>query len=161
MKGWFGVFTAAAVLLLTACSGQKAVEQTYFGFSKDEFAVKEEADTHGGFHGDGMYRLILDCSENREGAEKILNGWAELPLPENLGLILYGGEKDGVYYGYELAGEAGLPVVENGWYCFYDRHAKSTAPEDASALFHRASYNFSLGIYDSSTDYMYYFEYDT
>ena len=37
-----------------------------FGFNKKEFKVLKETDSHRGFHGDGDYVLILDCSENKE-----------------------------------------------------------------------------------------------
>ena len=39
-----------------------------FGFNKKEFKVLKETDSHRGFHGDGDYVLILDCSENKEKA---------------------------------------------------------------------------------------------
>ena len=39
-----------------------------FGFNKKEFKVVKETDNHRGFHGDGTYILMLDCSENREKA---------------------------------------------------------------------------------------------
>ena len=55
------------MLNLVACSGQVGNSE-YFGFSKEDFTVEEEADTHGGFYGDGSYYLILDCSESKEKA---------------------------------------------------------------------------------------------
>lgn len=133
----------------------------YFGFAKKEFSVVEELDTHGGFHGDGSYYLILDCSHDREKALEKVRNWNELPLSENLKLIMYGGEKDDVAYGCELAEEAHIPKIENGYYIFEDRHSKSEDRQDDSELFNRSSYNFSLAIYDCDTDRMYYFEYDT
>lgn len=137
------------------------VQRDYFGFDKNEFAVVEEANTHGGFHGDGTYYLILDCSGNKEKALENLKSWSELPLPENLQLIMHGGEKNGIVYGYDLAEEAKIPDVKNGYYCFYDRHSESTDSCDDSELFDRGSYNFSTAVYDSNVDIMYYFEFDT
>lgn len=133
----------------------------YFGFAKKEFSVVEELDTHGGFLGDGSYYLILDCSDNREEALEKVKGWNKLPLSENLHLIMYGGEKDGRTYGFELAEEAKMPKIENGYYIFEDRNFESKDSRDDSELFNRYSYNFSIAVYDMDTDRMYYFEYDT
>ena len=118
-------------------------------------------DTHGGFVGDGSYYLILDCSDNTEDALSIVADWNELPLSENLNLIMYGGEKDGKTYGYDLSEEAHMPVIENGYYYFEDRHSEAKDVSDDSELFSRASYNFSLAVYDSETNRLYYFEFDT
>ena len=133
----------------------------YFGFAKKDFSVVEELDTHGGFNGDGSYYLILDCTNKKEQALEKVEGWNKLPLSENLNLIMYGGEKDGVAYGYELAEEAHFPKIENGYYIFEDRHSESKDSRDDSELFDRYSYNFSIAIYDCDTDKMYYFEFDT
>lgn len=133
----------------------------YFGFTRRDFSVMEELDTHGGFHGDGSYRLILDCSGNKQEALEIVSGWTPLPLSENLALILYGGFKDGMWYGYHLAEEANIPPIKNGYYIFMDRHSDSVDRADDSELFDRTSFNFSFAIYDSDTDIMYYFEFDT
>lgn len=104
---------------------------------------------------------ILDCSGNKEKALENLSNWTQLPLSENLNLIMYGGERDGISYGYNLAEKAKIPAVENGYYYFYDRHSKSTDSSDDSELFSRASFNFSIAVYDSDTDKMYYFDFDT
>ena len=133
----------------------------HFGFAKKDFSVVEELDTHGGFRGDGSYYLILDCSNNKEKALKKVEDWNKLPLSENLNLIMYGGEKDGVTYGYELAKEAHIPKIENGYYIFEDRSSESTDSADDTELFDRYSFNFSIAIYDSDTNKMYYFEFDT
>lgn len=133
----------------------------YFGFAKKDFSVIEELDTHGGFHGDGFYYLILDCSENKQVALENVSRWEPLPLSENLALIMYGGHKDGMWHGYNLAEEANIPAIENGYYIFKDRHSDSGGSADDSELFNRQSFNFSLAIYDSDADIMYYFEFDT
>lgn len=153
MKKKFSIIICFAfILILATCFIWTVTHRYYFGFNKRDFTVIEEVDTHGGFHGDGSYYLIMDCSKNREKALKIINDWNELPLSENLNSIMY--ESD-------LAEEAKMPKLENGYYRFYDRHSESTDSSDDSELFDRASFNFSLAVYDSDTDMMYYFEYDT
>lgn len=121
----------------------------HFGFAKKDFTVVEEIDTHGEFHGDGSYYLILDCSDNKDKALEKVKNWNKLPLSENLNNVMYGNS---------LTEEAHLPTIENGYYKFKDRQTDST---DDSDLSDKASYNFSLAIYDSDTDKMYYFDFDT
>lgn len=154
---------SACVLLAVLSSCSLAIQQdNYFGFSKQNFAVVEEMDTHGGFLGDGTYYLILDCSNNEDAALNIVADWNPLPLSENLNLIMYSGEKGGVSYdGYSLSVEAHMPVIENGYYCFEDRHPTADDVSDDSELFSRASFNFSLAVYDIDTNRLYYFEFDT
>ena len=40
----------------------------YMGFDKSDYTVVKEEDTHGGFHGDGDYYLVVDCSSDPEKA---------------------------------------------------------------------------------------------
>lgn len=121
----------------------------HFGFAKKDFTVVEDIDTHGGFHGDGSYYLILDCSDNKDKALEKVKNWNKLPLSENLNNMMYG---------HSLTEDAHLPIIENGYYMFKDRQTDST---DDSELFDKASYNFSIAIYDSDTDRMYYYDFDT
>ncbi len=132
----------------------------HFGFRKNEFTIIEESDTHSGLHGDGSYSLILDCSTNKEKALETIKDWKELPLSENLQLLMYGGERNDAYNCYNLAEEAKIPELENGYYYFYDRNSYSTDSTDDSNIF-RNSFNFSISLYDTDTDIMYFFEYDT
>ena len=44
---------------------------------------------------------------------------------------------------------------------FEDRHSEANDAYDDSGLFSRASYNFSLAVYDRDTNRLYYFEFDT
>ena len=74
---------------------------------------------------------------------------------------MYGGEKDGVIYGYELAKEAHMPKIENGYYIFDDSTLKDNDRSDNSELLNRSSFNFEIAVYDCYTDKMYYFEFDT
>lgn len=151
----------AVCVVLSSCSTIGGGQAEYFGFRTSVFTVIEEKDTHGGFHGDGSYYLILDCSEKREQATKLIKTWTPLPLSENLQLIMYGGEKDGVSYGYNLAEEAHWPIINNGVYKFVDRHAGADDKSDDTNLLNRYSFNFSVAVYDLDTNTLYYFEFDT
>lgn len=129
----------------------------YVEVIKELFIVVEERDTHGGFHGDGTYYLTLDCSQNKEVAMELVNSWNAFPLSQNLQTILYGSETRSSL----LAEETNFPEIKNGYYYFCDRHSGSTDASDDTNLFSRASYNFTLAIYDSDTDRLYYVEFDT
>ncbi len=114
-------------------------------------------DTHGGFFGDGERAVVFDVSE-WEKREETLSSWNDLPLTENLQLIMYGGEKDGMIYGYDLAKNNDIPVITNGKYFFYDRLHENYSDSD---LFSGASFNFTIFMYDNDTQRLYMLEFDT
>ena len=155
------IVTIIVCVVFSSCSTVGSGQEEYFGFKTSAFTVIEEKDTHGGFLGDGTYYLILDCSEKREQATELIKDWKPLPLTENLQLIMYGGEKNGVSYAYDLAEEAHWPIINNGVYKFVDRHSEAVDKSDDTNLFNRYSYNFSVAVYDLDTNTLYYFEFDT
>lgn len=142
------IVTIIVCLFLTSCNTVSSGQTDYFGFKTSVFTVVDEKDTHDGFHGDGSYYLILDCSEETEKAAELIKDWTRLPLTENLQLIMYGDTKNGVCYGYNLAEEAHWPTINNGVYKFVDRHSEAVDKSDDTNLFNRASYNFSVAVYD-------------
>ena len=100
----------------------RGVEDSFMGFRKGDFTVVEENDTHGGFHGDGTYLLVLDCSKNIELAMELVKGWKEFPLSENLSTVLYGSD---IHGGVLLKEEGCIPVITNGYYYFCDRNSEN------------------------------------
>jgi hypothetical protein len=64
-------------------------------------------DLHSGFHGDGIMYTTIKVKD--EAAEKLYteitesNSWRELPLSENIQLIMYSGSKNNTMYYYKLA----------------------------------------------------------
>lgn len=122
-----------------------------FGLNLDDHTVVESLDTHGGFHGDGTY-FILDCSKNREKALEGVRKWDKLPLPENVDLLMFGKENSW----YKIADEAKMPRVENGYYVFRNRSSNKAAFDESGHI-----ENFTIAVYDTDTDMMYYFEWDT
>ena len=156
-----GLLAVAFLLLLKPINNYTDITTPYFGFTKKEFSVVAELEDYGGFPADGSHYLILDCSGNKQKALEIIKNWNKLPLSENLNIAMYGGEKDGVIYGYELANEAHMPKIENGYYIFEDRHSESNDGKDDAGLLGRHSFNFSIAVYDCDTDKMYFFKFDT
>lgn len=124
--------------------------------------VERENDTHGGFHGDGDKLVVFNCSNNAANSKILdqISGWNELPLSENLELIMYGGIRDGVRYSYELADKNGIPEIKNGYYYFSNRNINATSENDDD-MFNQYSFNFTLLMYDSDNRKLYYYEFDT
>lgn len=148
-------------MLLNPIADFLGVSSSIFGLRTKDYTVVESLDTHGGFHGDGAYYCVLDCSQNREKAQEVVREWNELPLPQNIEVLMYGGVYEGWHYWGALSEEAHMPKVERGYYVFYDRHSECENPSDPSGLLNRSSYNFTIAVYDCDTDRVYYFEYDT
>ena len=130
------------------------------GIDRDAYTVLHEQDSHGGFHGDGLYAVALDCADRMEEMQALTSDWQELPLTENLELLLYGGEKDGWSYAYDLAEETAIPQIENGCYFFNNRHSRAIDSQDDD-IFSQHSFNLSLAIFDRDQDILYLLCYDT
>lgn len=103
--------------------------------------------------------IRFDTVHGAQLTEQLQNtdGWKTLPLEEELELLMYGGSRGGSSYGYYFADKAGIPKVENGGYYFIDRQQDT----ERAGLLYRRSYNFSLAIYDSDENILYYCEIDT
>ena len=162
------VLTVAVVLLvITGCflvsGGNKYAREVdaLCGLKISGCETIRENDTHGGFHGDGLLVVEFDCTQDKEDIEAQLTDWHRYPMSPNLNLLMYGGEKDGVVYGYELGNLAGIPMINNGVYKFIDRHPEATDSSDDTNVLSRGSFNFSLLIYDYSASRLYFVEYDT
>ncbi|MBQ2663259.1 MAG: hypothetical protein IJH36_10765 [Clostridia bacterium] len=152
---------SVCLIATTLCSCIFSELSMRFHINDSYFDEVESGDNHGGFHGDGEAYRIFDCSKNRDKALEVVSLWEPLPLSENLELIMYGGERNGRSYGLTLANKAHMPKIEHGFYKFYDRHSEARDRDSDSELFNRYSYNFSLAVYDTDTDRLYYFVFDT
>lgn len=122
-------------------------------------------DDHGGFLGDGDMVVKLSFSDtdclNRI---KESSAWKPLPLTKNLEAFVYGATYYGCYnapYIHDSDYNPVVPKIENGYYCFVDRHSRSKDKKDDSPLLNRYSINCSLAIYDTDTNLLYYLELDT
>lgn len=124
-------------------------------------------DSHGGFHGDGLEYMQIqfsanDCLTDIENSPE----WQPLPLPEDVAAVLHGGEVEEGGYRVPLNSDAAkepcMPrKVENGYYYFLDRYAQDYPSEANTPFLARFSWNFTLALYDTDTNILYYVKYDS
>ena len=119
------------------------------------FAKTEEKDTHGGFHGDGEALVKVYFSDKQ--AEKFIRKidknihWDKLPMKDILQTCINNNITD----------EISVPIIENGYWFFLDRHSKATDKYNYNDMFHRASLNYSIAIFDIDSNVLYIYSLDT
>lgn len=126
------------------------------GVDRDEYSVLYEADNHGGFHGDGLYFVVLDCEGRHEEMMELTEGWLELPLPKELHRMIY-------TEGFGCPAMEGLyEIAQDGCYYFRNRH-RYALNEQGSDIFGKGKYscNFDLAVYDRERDTLCMMVYDT
>lgn len=143
------------LLLLSACGGGSdspdyAARQ--LGLDLPQCQSFTAADSHGGFHGDGLLQMELVFSpKNGETVAEELssqpNGrWNAFPMDQQMADYLWNSG----------AGMAGWPVPEEGWWYLLDRQT-----DGEGSMFDRPSHNYTFACYDSDTNTLYYLELDT
>lgn len=113
--------------------------------SMPKVRVVYHSDTHGGFHGDGTTVLILSGQAHIPESRF----WHDLPMGKNVRDTLEANLPEGL-----------PPVAEGQWFCL-DRHSKAVDPADPAMLFGHGSYNFTVALYDSDNQLLYYIKLDT
>ena len=144
-----------ALLLLASCNGRSdspgyAARQLDLDLpAYQSFSV---ADSHGGFHGDGLLHmeLVFSPEDGATVAESVSSHpsgrWNPFPMDEEMEEFLWGGG----------AGMAGWPVPEEGWWYLMDRQT-----DGEGSMFGRYSQNYTFACYDSQTNTLRYLELDT
>ena len=160
------LLTAAMALGLLAAlagCGEKTEQQTVadaLGLDVSAGTVTAFADSHGGFHGDGAAFLALAFSD--DALEQQLDAdpaWQPLPMDAAAQALVWGLEDGSYCFGPLFTGDGGeplIPPVETGYYRFIDRHRDQDTP-----ILERASFNFTVAVYDTGAGILYYGELDT
>ena len=157
MKKKICIVLAVMIITLSACSvsdpRRRLSHQLGIDLMKDDITLLREVDTTGWF-GDGYILSELDCKDSAVLNEIINNeNWTVLPLSENL--------RHFFYEGYFSSDELLIPVIEEGYYYFYDRHDQAKDPYDDSDIYDRPSLNFTFAVYDTKEERLYVFEFNT
>lgn len=119
------------------------------------FVKMEEKDTHGGSHGDGEALVKVYFSDKQ--AEKFIRKidknihWDKLPMKDILQTCINNNITD----------EISVPIIENGYWFFLDRHSKATDKYNYNDMFDRASSNYSIAIFDIDSNVLYIYSLDT
>lgn len=154
MKGFIAGLACVIILFsLCACGKESAVNELskQCGINLNWGDLVSSEDTHG-FHGDGYSAIKIHYTDGSVSGELAENEqWSELPLSDDLISFIY----------QPSDWMPSVPEIENGYYWFYDRQSEATDPYDDSAFLGRASFNFTLAIYDTDNNDLYIYEYDT
>ena len=166
---------AALALLLSACGGGSArsVQDEIAGALDLDLSgceVVSSWDDHGGFHGDGTAFAELNCSHTGVLNQIKEDGnWKAFPLDKTAQSLVYGvteqtgTEETGITvyqtgpYVTDDDNDPLIPEIRAGFYRLIDRHAQAGETD----LLGRASLNFTLALYDTDTDTLYFCEMDT
>ena len=153
------------IILLTAChskSTQDIVSQA-LGMDVSSGSEISRYDTHSG-NGDGTSCIALSFSDDTILEEvKGNTDWKTFPLDETAKALAYGVEDETSKTGPYLTDENGNPLVpeiHSGYYRLIDRQAENSKSAGADIL-NRYSFNFTLGLYDTDTNTLYFCELDT
>lgn len=169
-KQWGILLMVIGLLFMTGCSVGKPSGvlrdiSTTTGVDVSAGEVITAEDSHGGFHGDGTTVIEVQYKGTALAEQIEEHGdWNVLPLTENLTALVYGVHTEETSVGPMVHDGTGTPIlskVQNGYWFFYDRHSQSTNPKDDSGVLGRASYNFTIAIYDTVNQTLYYIEFDT
>ncbi len=148
---------------LTACGSQephKSISKE-LGIDVSPGLEVSSTNTHGSM-GDGMTYIVLKFSDQQVLEEIRENTqWKAFPLDSLVRTLIYGIEDETGHHGpyvHDGAGNPLIPEIQDGCYIFIDRHPQAGTEED---ILSRGSFNFTLGLYDSGTDTLYFCRMDT
>lgn len=150
-------------ILLTSCKPHFSASdylKEQINIDITDCIVLRDNDSHNIF-GIGETIIEANCKYDKENIEKQIKDYNKLPLSENLQYIMYQEEKkDENEELYQLAKNNKIPEIKDGYYYFINRYNKRELKYDDKDIFEDISLKFTLVLYDSSTNILYYYEYD-
>lgn len=160
------VFLLVAICLLDGCQINRIEDKISkdIGIQCKGGTSLYEMDTHGGFHGDGLSFYVFEFEVNLSDQIVSNSEWKRLPLDETASVLIYGDKKEAVSVGPYVTNEKGdplFPVIGEGYYYFEDRIFLSSNHQIQLPLLERASFNFTIAIYDETNCRLYYCQFDT
>lgn len=161
MKKFFSFFLLVITLLiLVACSSKTAQDTISRELNLDVSNGKEvlNINTYSGSEGTSCIGISFD-DDSVLTAIKDNTEWLEFPLDETVRILIYGMEDEQMKIGPFLNdGNGGVlvPEVQNGYYQLIDRHS-----DTKTDILNRASFNFTVALYDTDSNTLYFCKLDT
>lgn len=164
MRKSFVALIAIIVVLpiaLTACESESTQNIVSEALNIDVSSGSEVShyDTHSG-NGDGTSCIVLSFNDDSVLEEIASNTeWKAFPLDETTQTLVYGMEDEKSKAGPILSDGDGNPLVpdiQNGYYRLIDRHS-----DRETDILDRYSFNFTVGLYDTDNNTLYFCELDT
>ena len=157
-KNWFNIIGAFLIMLLILTYlynnfGMFSGLNKYFKISYSECRMIKKEDTHGGFHGDGKLTAVFDCSNHKETINNKRNCFSLPTDDEYIRNLIHIHELNEQFKLNDE--EFDINEIQNGFYCFFGRYLH----DDGSNFKHYL--NFDFAFYNSDTNYLYYYEYDS
>ena len=118
-------------------------------------------DTRDGWFGDGVRTVIIDF-KNNEFKDNISKNkrMKKLPFPPNLQKFFYKNNNGQLNVSVDDNGKELIPKVKNGYYLFVNRKNNEDNMDDSKFL-NDYSHDFSIVLFDSDTNRLYFVEYDS
>ncbi|MCD8363784.1 MAG: hypothetical protein LUC98_12655 [Lachnospiraceae bacterium] len=152
-------------LVFNGCGAKSTQDTVSEALDLDVSGGREASnyDTHSG-NGDGASCIVLNFEDDTV-LEEIQSKaeWKAFPFDETVLILVYGIEDEKSKMGPYLTDENGNPLVpeiQNGYYLLIDRQAEEGKATEEDIL-HRNSFNFTLGLYDTDTNTLYFCQLDT
>lgn len=162
--GWIGI-VLVFVFVLAGCGSKnpQAMVSEALGVDASTGSTMSSMDTHSG-NGDGTAYVELHFDGN-EMVKQIQedDAWKPFPLDKTAQTLVYGVSDETSSVGPFLTDEEGkalVPEIANGYYRLIDRQVEQDKATGADIL-NRASFNFTVGLYDTDTNTLYCCELDT
>ncbi len=151
----------AGILGCTTNSADRTLKDIGYelGIDIGEGEIVKLEDTHGGFHGDGSLLVTIKFANNKlENKLADSKEWQAFPLDKTAQTLLYGNTIEDEQVGPFVTDRDGnklFPPVKKGYYWLRDRQ-----PEFSKSTVNSLS-NFTVAIYDTQKDTLYYCKMDT
>lgn len=152
------IILLSLTLCLSACASAPPEDIVSESLDINASGAEELASTNsrGGIQGDGTTYIALKFQDNRLLNQIWGNSqWHSLPMDKKTQTLAYGFSDNEKSVGPYLD-DIELPEIQNGYYRLIDRHE-----EKGTDILERASFNFTLGIYDTDTKTLYFCAVDT
>jgi len=166
MKRLLFIISALILIFSLVTCGSQNPQKTIsreLGIDVSGGKITAHSDTHGGFQGDGTTFIALEFTGDEVLEQISENGqWKPFPLDDTANALLYGTFHDIARSGpYVVDGEGNplVPDIQDGYYRLIDRHTDAGKGEED--ILHRFSFNFTLAIFDTGTNTLYFCKLDT